>query len=105
DSNSGSNINIYTMDNLGDVEGLSKDNFETSMAAQGLVISTSSFTHTTINGLEAIKTTYKLSGNDVMQVIYVNGAFVHYVTYTKMPNTSTEINNDMEKVAVSLKAK
>lgn len=104
DSNSGSNINIYTMYNVDDIDGISKEDFEASMAAQGMDVSITSFTHTTINGLKAIKTTYKFLGNDVMQVMYVNGNFIHYVTYTKMSNTSSAVDSDLEKVAMSLKA-
>ena len=87
-----------------DIDGISKEDFEASMTAQGMDVSITSFTHTTINGLKAIKTTYKFLGNDVMQVMYVNGNFIHYVTYTKMSNTSSAVDSDLEKVAMSLKA-
>ena len=92
------------MYNVDDIDGISKEDFEASMAAQEMDVSITSFTHTTINGLKAIKTTYKFIGNDVMQVMYVNGNFIHYVTYTKMSNALSTVNNALEKVAISLKA-
>ena len=104
DSESGSNINVVSMADGVDVANLSQGEFQKAMADQGLSITVSSYSHTTINGLPAIQTTYTLyEGVTTTQMIYSTGTYNHYVTYTKMPDTSSKVDNEMKKVIKSLK--
>lgn len=104
DDTSGSNVNIGTYENPGNIHMLTQESFESDMEAQGVMITVSSFTSTTINGMTAIKVVYDLYGNQVTQVIYDNGSYAHYATYTKMSGTSASVDSEMKKVVMSLKS-
>ena len=99
---SGSNINIYTMDNVEGYSETTQTEFENQMAAQGIYITTTSYQHKSINGIDTITTTYKLAGNDVLQIMYFTDNYIYYVTYTKFPNTSSEVDKEMTTTAQSL---
>lgn len=105
DPTSGSNINVTTtqVDPSEDMENMTQDGFEQAMESQGLSIDMTSFSHTTVNGLNAIKAEYTLIGNSVTQMFYWNDKYNYIVTYTKVPGTDSSVDSELRNVLTTLK--
>lgn len=98
---SGANISVFKLEDLGNIDGMTSQDFTDVMSMMGLNVSISGFHELTIDGYKCYAAQYTLEGLIITQFIVGDGTDAYYVTYTAPPDISTETDEIMTSIIYS----
>ena len=98
DPDSGSNINVLVMEDIGDIDGMTSSDMEDMLEGMGVDTGLSTFYETTLDGYKCYLTQYTMSNTDITQFIVGDGTDAYFVTYAETPGLDSDTQDVFDAI-------